>query len=59
MRFDDVERLESTNQFFEDTFMLASNVTELTENHYSLVKSQSFMLPQLLRVAHLYLDVAA
>ena len=38
-KFDDVERLESTNQFFEDTFMLAANVSELTENHYALVGS--------------------
>ncbi len=40
-KFDDVERLESTNQFVEDTFMLASNVTELTENHYALVNPSS------------------
>lgn len=58
-RFDDVERLESTNQFFEDTFMLAANVSELTENHYALVAPQSHLLPQLLKLAHSFLDIVA
>lgn len=58
-KFDDVERLESTNQFFEDTFMLAANVSELTENHYALVTPQSQMLPQLLKLAHAFLDLVA
>ena len=58
-RFDDIERLESTNQFFEDTFMLAANVSELTENHYALVAPQSHLLPQLLKLAHAFLDLVA
>lgn len=41
MKFDDVERLESSNTFIEETIILASNVTELVENHYALVNSQS------------------
>jgi len=58
-KFDDIERLESTNQFFEDTFMLAANVSELTENHYALVAPQSHLLSQLLKLAHAFLDLAA
>lgn len=58
-RFDDIERLDSTNQFFEDTFMLAANVSELTENHYALVAPQSHLLSQLLKLAHAFLDQAA
>lgn len=39
--------------------MLASNVSELTENHYALVAPQSHLLPQLVKLAHLFLDLSS
>ena len=48
---EEVDRNVNTNLLVEETMFLVSNVTELAENHYSLVKNAGKLLVYLVKIA--------